>query len=107
VPHYQRPQSVQLSRSESAALAHANRIKPELGPARSTFHVHVSRLVSIAGVEEQSIRAAAEDRGHAESLLLPGGEDYPRSAGLCVEDTLPPTNPLKPRRQPCTSTNTE
>jgi hypothetical protein len=28
VPHYRRPQAVELNRTESAALAHAHRIEP-------------------------------------------------------------------------------
>ena len=53
---------------KSVAAREAHRIKPELGLTVVPFDMNMWRLVSIASVEEQSVRAASEYRGRLSML---------------------------------------
>jgi hypothetical protein len=56
---------VDLARRKPVTAREAHRIEPQLRLTIVALHVHMWRLVSIASVKEQPLRAAAENCGHS------------------------------------------
>jgi hypothetical protein len=56
----------QLDAIEAHASLKSNRIEPVLGDIIVSFDMNMRRLLTVACVEEESIRTDAEHRRHAE-----------------------------------------
>jgi hypothetical protein len=60
-----------LRPGKPAASLKPHGLKPELGDILVTLHMHVLRLVSVAGIEEQPIGSDSENRRHLPYALTP------------------------------------
>lgn len=56
--------ALQLNPVEPMALIKSHRLQPELGDGVVPLHVDVAWLDAIPCVEEESVRADTQDRGH-------------------------------------------
>jgi hypothetical protein len=56
--------SAQLDSAEAYAGVQSHRIEPELGLRALALHMNVRRFLAIRGIEEESIGAGSQDRGH-------------------------------------------
>ena len=56
--------ALDLDATETYAALESNRLEPELRQLIFSFHVDVRRLLAVARVEEEPIRAQAQHRRH-------------------------------------------
>jgi hypothetical protein len=75
-----------------------DRVEPDLRDVLIALHVHVRRLLTIAGEEEEPVGSNAKDGRHASSLLVHGAQTtsaLPYNAGVHLQG-----NQIKARRNP-------
>jgi hypothetical protein len=85
-----------LGPPKATALGQPHRVQPELRQIRFSFDVHVSRLVSVPGVEEQPIGSAPKTVGmdydskptSAAACRLVSASCYGSSLGCPAQDIL-------------------